>query len=533
MTTELMSLVQGIDEPLREFITRFNKEETTFPNMSQEVALLAMQSGLLPGSPFRAYMGRKSLKTLAEALGKAHEFIKADETDRAMLGRKAHGDSFKRSEVTRAENPPRVDQPSRAEQNRREADRAVGLRRCHIFSVDKADDKWQRPPRMVNRNRDTNKWSDFHRDHGHTTEECTHLKDNIEDLVRRGYLNQFKQHDDLPRRRDEDRAGLPDRRGGHRGPTGGRDIDGRPEGRVYVISGGLVHGGTVNRAQADLRAMIHQINYNDKRRWPPLPPQEVDRILIDGGSSTNIIYISAFNELNLDKKDLKWVSYEVTGFNGSRLSPEGIIELSVRVGERSRRRDVRAEFLVINFPSPYNVIKGRPLIHKIGGVVSTYHLAMAYASNEGRLAKLRGSQKTTQQCYITALKQPAKTRHQPSSERRPSEQPERKSRKRKREEYHREKNKQKLAMENFEPAKEEMARPLPSGEHVTVELTEGDPLRTVEIGKGIDPGVGVHLIEIMSKNKDVFAISADEMHEINPTVMVHRLNVKEDIKPVR
>ncbi|XP_021747902.1 uncharacterized protein LOC110713764 [Chenopodium quinoa] len=381
MTTELMSLVQGKDEPLREFITRFNKEATTIPNMSQEVALIAMQSGLLPGSTFRAYIGRRSLKTLAEALGKAHEFIKADETDRAMLGRKATGDSVKRAEVTRAENTPRVDQPSRVEQNRREADRAVGLR-----SVNKADDKWKRPPRMVNRSRDTSKWCDFHEDYGHTTEECTHLKDNIEDLVRRGYLSQFKQRGEPPSRREEDRAGRADRRGGQRDPPGDKDRDGKPEGRVYVTSGGPVHGGTVNRARADLWAMIHQINNNDKHRWPPLPPQpratfdeydqkgiiyphddplvvtmrianwEVDRILIDGGSSANIIYISAFNELKLDRKDLKRVNYEVTGFNGSGLTLEGIIELSVRVGERSKRRDVRAEFLVINSPSPYNVI---------------------------------------------------------------------------------------------------------------------------------------------------------------------------------
>ncbi|XP_021732312.1 uncharacterized protein LOC110699129 [Chenopodium quinoa] len=202
MTTELMSLVQGKDEPLREFITKFNKEAETIPNMSQEVALLAMKSGLLPRSPFRAYMGRKSLKKLAEA----HEFITVDETDREMLGRKAPGDPVKRLEVTRAENTPKVDQPSKDEQTRREADKLVELRRSgrfdqytplthsrsHIFSVNKADDKWQRPPRMVNRNRDTSKWCDFHRDHGHTTEECTHLKYNIEDLVRKGYLNQFK-----------------------------------------------------------------------------------------------------------------------------------------------------------------------------------------------------------------------------------------------------------------------------------------------------------------------------------------------------
>ncbi|XP_021714864.1 uncharacterized protein LOC110682828 [Chenopodium quinoa] len=244
MTTELMSMVQGKDEPLREFITRFNKEATTIPNMSQELALLAMQSGLLPGSPFRAYKGRKSLKTLVKALGKAHEFIKADETDRAMLSRKAPSDLVKQAEVTRAENVAKADQPSRAEQGRREADRAVGVKRSdprrgprpgrfdqytplthsrsHIFSVNKADDKWQRPPRMVNRNCNPSMWCDFHIDHGHTTDECTHLKDNIEELVRRGYPNQFKQHADPPRRRDEDRAGR-DRRGGHRGPVEDRD----------------------------------------------------------------------------------------------------------------------------------------------------------------------------------------------------------------------------------------------------------------------------------------------------------------------
>ncbi|XP_021729426.1 uncharacterized protein LOC110696447 [Chenopodium quinoa] len=89
MTTELMSLEQGETESLRDFITWFNKEETSIPNMSQEVALLVMQSGLLPRLAFREYMGRKNLKTLAEALGKAHEFIEGGEIDRAMLARRS------------------------------------------------------------------------------------------------------------------------------------------------------------------------------------------------------------------------------------------------------------------------------------------------------------------------------------------------------------------------------------------------------------------------------------------------------------
>ncbi|XP_021760182.1 uncharacterized protein LOC110725011 [Chenopodium quinoa] len=330
--------------------------------------------------------------------------------------------------------------------------------------MNKADDKWKRPPRMVNRNRDPSKWCDFHKDHSHTTDECKHMKDNIEDLVKRGYLNQFKQQADPPKRREEDRVAR-DYRGGHSGPAEDKDRDSKPEGRVYVIGGGPMHWGTMNKARADLRAMIHQINHNEKRRWPPLPPQP--RATFDDNDPKGIIYPHDdplhVQELKLDRKDLKRVSYEVTGFNGSGLTSEGIIELVVRVGERSKRRDIRAEFLVIDSPSAYNVILGRPLIHKIGRVVSTYHLAMTYTTNEGRSAKLRGSQKTTQQCYITALKQLARTRQQPLLVQRFVEQVQKKSRKRKREEYHREKDKQKLSIENFEPGKEEMDRPLPSG----------------------------------------------------------------------
>ncbi|XP_021734951.1 uncharacterized protein LOC110701645 [Chenopodium quinoa] len=236
---------------------------------------------------------------------------------------------------------------------------------------------------MMNRNCDYSKWCDFHKDHGHTLDECTHLKDNIEDLVRRGYLNQFRHHLVSSWQREEDRSGH-DRRGSYKGPTEGKDRDSKPENRVYVINGGLPRA---TFEGYDQKGIIYPHN-NPLVVTVSITNWEVDRVLIDSGSSSNIIYISAFKEMQLDKRDLKRVSYEVTGFNGSGLVPEGIIELSVRVGERSRQCDVQAEFLVIDSPSLYNVIVGRPLIHKIGGVVSIYQFAMMYTTNDERSAKL-------------------------------------------------------------------------------------------------------------------------------------------------
>ena len=39
--------------------------------------------------------------------------------------------------------------------------------------------------------RDPNKYCRYHRDQGHTTEECRQLKDEIEGLISRGYLRQY------------------------------------------------------------------------------------------------------------------------------------------------------------------------------------------------------------------------------------------------------------------------------------------------------------------------------------------------------
>ncbi|MCI41009.1 hypothetical protein A2U01_0062242, partial [Trifolium medium] len=46
---------------------------------------------------------------------------------------------------------------------------------------------------------DTSKWCRYHKAHGHVTEECIHLKDAIEVLIRDGHLKQFVQRKENPR----------------------------------------------------------------------------------------------------------------------------------------------------------------------------------------------------------------------------------------------------------------------------------------------------------------------------------------------
>ena len=44
---------------------------------------------------------------------------------------------------------------------------------------------------LLRRKRDMSKFCRYHRDHGHTTDKCGHLKDEIEGLISRGYLRQY------------------------------------------------------------------------------------------------------------------------------------------------------------------------------------------------------------------------------------------------------------------------------------------------------------------------------------------------------
>ncbi|GAV90201.1 LOW QUALITY PROTEIN: hypothetical protein CFOL_v3_33610, partial [Cephalotus follicularis] len=202
--------------------------------------------------------------------------------------------------------------------------------------------QWPEKMRSPAEKRDTEKYCRYHRDHGHDTEECRQLKNQIEDLIRKGHLRKYVDRDAPQGRREKRREEAP-----RREAAAARTQRLRTGGDEEVIS----------FSEADYEGV----------RLPHYDPVVVTllvelftrkRILIDSGSSTNILYKHAFDQLRIPADQLKPVKTPLVGFAGEMVHPLGSIDLSVVTGTAPCQTQVEMTFLVVDTPSPYNAIIG-------------------------------------------------------------------------------------------------------------------------------------------------------------------------------
>ena len=88
------------------------------------------------------------------------------------------------------------------------------------------------------------------------------------------------------------------------------------------------------------------------------------RILVDNYSSADIFYLFAFQQLKLDPGRLRPFDSPLVNFSGDRVYLKGIVTLTVAVGTYPRQLTRQLYFLVVDYPTSYNVIIGRPTLNR-------------------------------------------------------------------------------------------------------------------------------------------------------------------------
>ncbi|GAV68132.1 LOW QUALITY PROTEIN: hypothetical protein CFOL_v3_11635, partial [Cephalotus follicularis] len=181
------------------------------------------------------------------------------------------------------------------------------------------------------------KYFRYHRDHGHDTEECRHLKNQIEDLIRKGHLCKYVDMN-APQERRERNEQAPQQEEEHQ-PRGGDE---------EVIFFSEVDYDGVRLPHDDPVVVTLQVELFTMKR-----------ILIDSGSSEDILYKHAFDQLRILADQLRPVKTPLVGF-ADMVHPLGSINLSVVAGTAPCQTQVQMTFLMVDTPSPYNAIVGRP-----------------------------------------------------------------------------------------------------------------------------------------------------------------------------
>ena len=104
----------------------------------------------------------------------------------------------------------------------------------------------------------------------------------------------------------------------------------------------------------------------------------VHRILVDNGSSVDILYYQAFQRMGLKVNDLKPSPNPIYGFIGDSVIPLGVISLPTTLGEYPRQSYTMADLLVIDQLSAFNTVLGRPSLRELRAITSIYHLLMKF-----------------------------------------------------------------------------------------------------------------------------------------------------------
>ncbi|RDX98075.1 hypothetical protein CR513_19056, partial [Mucuna pruriens] len=130
---------------------------------------------------------------------------------------------------------------------------------------------------------------------------------------------------------------------------------------------------------------------------------KVERILIDQGSLTNILYWSTCKRLGLQLTDLEACVGKLYGFAGEQVTIKGVIELETTFEECTHARTISVLYTIVDVDASYNINMSRPTLNKLGVMVSTLHLCMKYPMGQ-EVGRVWADHRVAKRCYEDNLR---------------------------------------------------------------------------------------------------------------------------------
>ena len=116
----------------------------------------------------------------------------------------------------------------------------------------------------------------------------------------------------------------------------------------------------------------------------------IHRVFINNKILADIIYLPAFQQIKLDKKRIKPFTLPLVSFTGDRIVPKGIVTLTVIAGTYPVQITKNIDFLIVNCPSTYNIILGRPVLNKLKAATLTNYLKVKFPTTL-KVREIRGN----------------------------------------------------------------------------------------------------------------------------------------------
>jgi len=298
-------------------------------------------------------------------------------------------------------------------------------------------------------------YCDFHKRSGHSTAACRHLQSILLNKYKKGDIEvqhrQYKSHNNTyAARGGRDGNNVFHRLGPHTGrqqeappaneeerhpdmepPKKNRENDQQhndapvPRRRVNMIMGGLtacrdsfrsikeyIKSGAATLWSSPATKEMTPLTFTSEDLFgvdlPHNDPlvielhigeSEVTRILIDTGSSVNVVFKDVLQKMKVHDRHIKPSVRPLTGFDGNTMMTNGTIKLPIYLGGAATWH----KFVVVDKPTIYNIILGTPWIHDMQAIPSSYHQCIKIPTSIG-IETIRGNQNLARTCFLIECK---------------------------------------------------------------------------------------------------------------------------------